>query len=109
PGGRRAAEPGDLRAAPPGRRHGPQLPLVGHPQAERPQPHRGIRHRPSAGPALTRRGWFGHPPRLAGMNRLKNILFVATVVGAVVAFLRNRLTEPAAVDRGGWKPVEPPR
>jgi len=43
------------------------------------------------------------------MSRLKNLLVLATVVGAVITFLRNRLAEPATVDRGGWKPVEPPR
>ncbi|HEX7099022.1 MAG TPA: hypothetical protein VF377_07250 [Acidimicrobiia bacterium] len=43
------------------------------------------------------------------MNRLRNLLFLATVVGTVITFLRNRLAEPPTVDRGGWRPVAPPR
>lgn len=41
------------------------------------------------------------------MRRLKPLLISAGIVMAIVSLVRNRLSEPAAADPGGWKPVEP--
>ncbi|HLU32046.1 MAG TPA: hypothetical protein VK088_09805 [Acidimicrobiia bacterium] len=43
------------------------------------------------------------------MSRFKTLLLAATMAGAFIAFVRNRLSEPTVIDRGGWKPVDPPR